>query len=144
MSDESPIILLFLQIIRYFTPEFFTRASTPESSSPTNDLTPTTRRNRRPHRRRYNRYRQLNLENNYIRGCIILRARQITQQNRIIAEQAEQNLVNAILQAREERDFLSRNQAVPSIHTRIERPIRLPGNSEPNQVNTVDTVREDI
>ena len=137
MSDDSFAINLFIQIINYIRPGSFEVAIQRHQTTPVNSTRPH-RRNRRNYRRGGNRYRLLNLENNYIRGSIVLRARQITQRNRIIAAQAEQELVNAILQAREEREFFL--DRVPSLRTQNERPPRPVGQaSEPEENNTNNT-----
>ena len=93
-----------------------------------NQVNTSTRRQRRIRTRTYyrrrNRYRRqrIDLENNFLRAQIIFRARQITARNREIARIAEQDLIDAILQARTE--FEGRRISVQQLHTQNVRPAR--------------------
>jgi len=143
ITSTDPIIRFIINIIHYFRP--IQQAIQQEDNIPSNSHqtnTTTSRQVRRRSRRhQFHRYRQFNLHNNYYRGCVILRARQITQQNRLLSEQAEQDFIQAILQARTEHQFFSRH-LVPRVHTANERPPRpSPENSEPEFDNTEHTER---
>ena len=116
----TAIIELFDSIFPIFhhqAPTNQAATNTIQNSSIRNNRRPR-RRNRRP---RYQRYR-IDLNNNFRRAHIILRARQITARNRELASLAEQSLIDAILQAREEEEI--RQAAVQSLRTRNERPPR--------------------
>ena len=121
----TTIIELFDSIFPIFHHQAATNQAamnTIQNSSIRNNRRPR-RRNRRPRRRnnRYQRYR-IDLNNNFRRAHIIIRARQITARNRELARLAEQSLIDAILQAREEEEI--RQAAVQSLRTRNERPPR--------------------
>ena len=123
MSVGSFINLLYLRFIQYFysgvnqNQDQVTQTNQTTNTSNINSKRP--RRNRTTRRRR-NRYRRqrVDLNNNFIRAQIIFRARQITARDRDIARLAEQELIDAILQARQELE------AVQNARTRNVRPIR--------------------
>ena len=101
-------IYLYLQLRNYLFPSQVQGNQNQSNTTPNQAaMTPRIHSRRRNRHRFKNRYRRINLGNNYTRGNIILRARQITQQNRQIAIQSEQDLVNAILQARDEQEFFT-------------------------------------
>mmetsp|Transcript_19095 Transcript_19095/g.27145 ORF Transcript_19095/g.27145 Transcript_19095/m.27145 type:complete len:145 (+) Transcript_19095:82-516(+) len=138
MSDITStdlFVRLIIDIIRYFHPI--------QDNAPSNNINhqsnPTNRSVRRRSRRhQFHSYRHFNLHNNHYRGCVILRARQITQQNRLLSAQAEQDFIEAILQARTEHQFFSRH-FVPRVHTvneRPSRPSRDPESPEPETIST--------
>ena len=121
-------VRIIINLIRYLQPIYLQQPTTSSSHSLPNQSNHNP--NYHNHRRhRYQRYRRFNLNNKLYRGCIILRAHQITQQNQLIAAQAEQSLINAILQAREEHQFFS-NRLVPVIRTQNKRSTRLLENQE--------------
>mmetsp|Transcript_15766 Transcript_15766/g.22508 ORF Transcript_15766/g.22508 Transcript_15766/m.22508 type:complete len:134 (+) Transcript_15766:90-491(+) len=117
MSEESFFISLYSRLIRYFYPEI------PQEQNNQATTTRRQRRNRSNHRRRNRLHgERINLNNNFRRAQIIIRARQITAHNREIARQAEQALIDAILQARGE--FERRITVRNLLRTQNERPVR--------------------
>jgi len=108
------VIRFIIRFINYLQP--IQHISTQPSNRTTTQQNQQDIRRRQNYRRRFNRYRLINLGNNHTRGCITLRARHITQQNRLIATHAEQDLVNAILQAREEQQFLCTAGFIAILH----------------------------
>jgi len=139
-TSTNPIVRLITFIINYFD-QSHESPSTNQSISTNQPIQRNIHRRRRNrHRHQSNRYRRINLGNNHTRGCIIYRARQITQQNRLIAAQAEQNLICAILKAREEIQTISRQiRSVPAVHTQNERPPRPVRRQEAEQGSTEAT-----
>ena len=133
ITSTDFIIRLIVNIIQHFQPSQRVNHNQNQTSSNNIQIQRNQPRRRRTHRNR-NHYSQFNLQNNY-RGCIILRARQITQQNRLLSAQAEQALIEAILQARTEHHFFARH-LVPRVHTVNERPQRPSGNPEPETNST--------
>jgi hypothetical protein len=124
----SFLITAIIELFDSIFPIFHHQAATNQATTNTIQNS-SIRNNRRPRRRnnRYQRYR-IDLNNNFRRAHIILRARQITARNRELASLAEQSLIDAILQAREEEEI--RQAAVQSLRTRNERPPRpLPGHT---------------
>ena len=119
----SFLITAIIELFDSIFPIFHHQAATNQATTNTIQNS-SIRSNRRP---RYQRYR-IDLNNNFRRAHIILRARQITARNRELASLAEQSLIDAILQAREEEEI--RQAAVQSLRTRNERPPRpLPGHT---------------
>jgi len=120
----SFLITAIIELFDSIFPIFHHQAATNQATTNTIQNS-SIRNNRRPRRRnrwpRYQRYR-IDLNNNFRRAHIILRARQITARNRELASLAEQSLIDAILQAREEEEI--RQAAVQSLRTRNERPPR--------------------
>jgi len=142
ITSTNFLIYLITSFINYIRP---IQNASNEQPSINQQIQHNIPRRRRRNRRHFNRYRRINLGNNHIRGCIMLRARQITQQNRLIAAEAEQDLVFAILQAREEIQTISRQiRSVPVVRTQNERPPRPVRNQETEQgsTNSTDTVDE--
>ena len=144
----NPIIQLITFIIDYFRPNNSSITPSTPNSHQTHQNQP-----RQVHRRRRNRHRNIRYRrihriisgNNHTRGSIILRARQITQQNRLIASRAEQELINAILQARAEHRFFSNQiNSVPALHTQNERPARPEQRPVPEDTNTNSTGTEEV
>mmetsp|Transcript_25130 Transcript_25130/g.35989 ORF Transcript_25130/g.35989 Transcript_25130/m.35989 type:complete len:98 (-) Transcript_25130:773-1066(-) len=97
MSETNFAISIVLRFINYFFPQQANHQINTNQRVLTN--LQRNRINRR--RRRINRRHHIrtDLNSNFIRAQIIIRARQITAQKRAIASQAEQALVDAILQA---------------------------------------------
>jgi hypothetical protein len=125
----SFLITAIIHLIDSVLPVVRHRSET--NSEPTNtntNLNSSIRNNRRPRRRnrRYRRYR-IDLNNNFQRAHLILRARQITERNRALARLAEQSFIDAIFEARTETG-IHQAATVHSVRTRNERPPRaVPG-----------------
>jgi len=120
----SFFITAIIQLLDSVLPQVNRQNETNQANTNTiNDSSRSIRNIHRPRRRnnRYRRYR-IDLNNNFRRAHIIIRARQITARNRELARLAEQSLIDAILQAREEEEI--RQAAVQSLRTRNERPPR--------------------
>ena len=126
----SFLITAIIQLLDSVLPQVNRQADTNQANTNTiNDSSRSIRNIHRPRRcnNRYRRYR-IDLNNNFRRAHIIIRARQITARNRELARLAEQSLIDAILQAREEAEI--RQAAIQSLHTRNERPPRpVPGHT---------------
>ena len=138
--SEDYLIYLFLQLHHYLFPFQGQRNEPQRDSGNQNQVTtiPGIRHRRRNrYSRFYNRYRRINLGDNHTRGNIILRARQITQQNQQVAVQAEQAFVDAILQARDEQAFFTSHAARVAQYGRV-RLTRTVQGAVNNPVDPVD------
>jgi len=129
-ESNNFIINIIVRVIHWFFPQTNNRRRPSLQAIPI----------RNQHQRRVRRPRHIiddvELRHNINRGRTIYRARQITAQNRAIAIQAEQALIDAIVQARQE---LEDRYIVHAIRTRNERPperLPRPVPVDPVQSNT--------
>lgn len=126
IESTNFLIIIIIRVIRFFYPQEDIQRNRSLSAIPIR------------HRARARRPRyiidDIELRHNINRGRIIYRARQITAHNRDIAIQAEQALIDAIVQARQE---LEDRYVIQAVRTQDG---RLPGRL-PRQVATSNTVQ---
>ena len=129
IESTNFLIIIIIRVIRFFFPQEDIQRNRSFSATaiPTRHRT----RARRP------RYiiDDIELRHNINRGRIIYRARQITARNRDIAIQAEQALIDAIVQARQE---LEDRYVIQALRTQDE---RLPGRLPRQVATTVQPVQ---
>ena len=113
------IVVIIIRVIRFFFHSETVRDTNPRLSTIV-VRNPRQRTCHRPHT--IERIERVDFRHNIHRGRIIYQAHQITAQNRAIASQAEQALIDAILQARQE---IKDRHIVHSSRIRNERPARI-------------------
>ena len=138
MPETTNFFILFIiRIIDFFCPsESHSNRTIHQAHQVTGPTENRFRRNRRQHGNRSTLRHHIDIDHNFDRARIIHRARRITANNRRIASQAEQALVEAIVQARRESSEEAR-LAVRFLRTRNERPARpIRGTTDVNVIHT--------